>query len=100
MWFTYFFKENYTYRNYNGDFRCSEWKGKGSSYKGCIRVYKIYLKNHHNIKDKTLYRTFTLKPWRFWEWHELYLTPKRFTLPYISKEEIQENRSKEGSEQN
>jgi hypothetical protein len=96
MWLSYFFKENFTYSNYNGDFTCGEWGGKGSSFKGCNRVYDYYIENHRNIKDKTLYRTFTLKPWRFWEWHELYLTPKRFALPYISKEEIRENRIKEG----
>jgi hypothetical protein len=96
MWFTFLLKENYTYSNYNGTFRYREVVWKGDKLEICLRRYDHFLRDNKNVEDKTLYRTFTLKPWRFWEWHELYLTPDRFSLPYISKEEIQKNRIREG----
>ncbi|MCX2573206.1 hypothetical protein [Pedobacter sandarakinus] len=46
-------------------------------------------------KDKTLYRTFTLKTWRFWEWGEWLIHRDRFMLRNFEEEQILENRKKE-----
>ena len=92
----HFLKRNYTYSNYNGTFRHNELKLKGRGYTNRDKGYQYFL--HHNplVKDKQLYRTFTLDPWRFWEWHEWYYHFDRFTLPYISEKTIQRNRALEG----
>ena len=92
----YFFKDNYILSNYNGEFYVSELGGKGRSFKGVKNGFHYYLAMHPHDKDKTLYRAFKLKPWRFWEWGEWIVNYKRFTLPYISEEQILENRKKEG----
>lgn len=92
----YFLKRNYTYSNYNGTFRHSEYRLKGIGYNNRDEGYRIFLGKHPGIKNKQLYRTFTLDPWRFWEWHEWYYHDDRFKLPYISEKEIKKNREKEG----
>ena len=92
----YFLKRDYTYSNYNGTFRHNEMKLKGIGYDNRDIGYAIFLKNNLSIKDKQLYRTFRLDPWRFWEWHEWYYHFDRFKLPYISEKKIQQNQAKEG----
>ncbi len=95
--FTYFFKEDYTYASYNGEFFCSEFYGQGSNLKTCQLNFKDHLTKHYNIKDKTMYRIFTIKPWRFWQWYEYFgKDKKRFSLPYRSPEKINETRLEEG----
>jgi hypothetical protein len=32
--------------------------------------------------DNRLYRTFTIKPWYFWEWYQMIFHSERFALPY------------------
>ncbi|UEG51494.1 hypothetical protein LLH06_10970 [Mucilaginibacter daejeonensis] len=94
---TYLFKEDYTYANYNGEYICSEYFGKGSSYAGCQRKFKTFSERHPDEKDKTMYRIFTIKPWRFWQWYEYFgKDKKRFSLPYRSPEKINETRLEEG----
>jgi len=88
----YFLKRNYTYSNYNGSFRHYEDRLKGKSYGGRDKRYSTFLAKNPNIKNKQLYRTFTLDPWRFWEWREWIEHFDRFTLPYLSEKEIQKNR--------
>ncbi|SEK69544.1 hypothetical protein [Parapedobacter koreensis] len=87
----YFLKRHYTYSNYNGTFRFDEMRLKGISYHTRNEAYHNFLKRNPDIKDKQLYRTFTLDPWRFWEWHEWYYHFDRFTLPYLSEKELQQN---------
>src|SRR5690554_4747638 len=91
----HFLKRNYTYSNYNGTFRYGEARLKGKGYTNRDEGYQYFLNNNTQVKDKQLYRTFTLDPWRFWEWHEWYYHYDRFTLPYISERTIQKNRKLE-----
>lgn len=84
--FSFFLQEDYTYRNADGSFTYSEEGGKGKSYWGCQRTYGYFLCQHPE-KDQgnnKLYRTFTIKPWRFWEWYEMVFHHDRFKLPYIN----------------
>lgn len=92
---SYFLKRNYTYSNYNATFLYEELRLQGRPYEGRDRRYQSFLEQHPNVKDKQLYRTFSLDPWRFWEWHEWVNHFERFKLPYISEKEIQQNREKE-----
>ena len=87
----YFLKRNYTYSNYNGTFRHYEDGLKGKSYEGRDKRFQTFLRDNPQVGDTQLYRTFTLDPWRFWEWHEWYYHFDRFTLPYISERTIQQN---------
>ena len=92
----YFLKRHYTYSNYNGTFSYDEMRLKGFTYETRDEGYQYFLEKNPNIKNKQLYRTFTLDPWRFWEWREWIEHFDRFALPYISKKEIQRNRQTEG----
>lgn len=85
---SFFLSENFCYQNIDGSFNACEEKGAGSSYAGCMRQYGAYLKLHQdNIEDNNkLYRTFTIKPWRFWEWREMIFHSERFYLPYLDPE--------------
>jgi hypothetical protein len=80
----YFFSEDYTYSNLDGSFKYNEENGKGKSYAGCFLKYGEFLCANPNKQqgDNNLYRTFTFKPWRFWEWREMIFHSDRFMLPY------------------
>ncbi|OCX54297.1 hypothetical protein BEL04_08545 [Mucilaginibacter sp. PPCGB 2223] len=81
--FNFITKENYSYSNEDGSFRYDEEGGKGRSLENCMFQYGLYLCKHPE-KDtgSYLYRTFTIKPWRFWEWGEMIFHSERFKLPY------------------
>jgi hypothetical protein len=95
-WFNYFYGEDYNYINYNGEYYCGEYGGKGSSFEGCKNKFNYYLEKHPEDVDQTIYRTFSIKPWQFWEWFQYVGKDRgRFRLPYISVETVQRNRIKE-----
>jgi hypothetical protein len=83
--FDFFFQENFTYSNVDGSFYYNEEGGKGKSFEGCQRKYAYFLQTHPDIKNKTLFRTFTIKPWRFWEWYQMIFHHKRFSLPFLKE---------------
>ncbi|WP_345211819.1 hypothetical protein [Mucilaginibacter gynuensis] len=80
----YFLTENYTYSNIDATFTYSEEGGKGKSYWGCQRSYGFFLCKHpeKDQGDNNLYRNFTIKPWRFWEWYQMIFHSERYSLPY------------------
>jgi hypothetical protein len=83
-WFDFFLQENFTYANGDGSFTYSEESGKGKSFQGCLITYGYFLCAHPQkaAKDRQLYRTFTIKPWRVWEWRQFLFYSERFKLPY------------------
>jgi hypothetical protein len=88
--FSFFFQENYTYRNFDNSFTYSEEGGKGMSFKTCLMRYGYFLCQHpeKDLGDNRLYRTFTIKPWRFWQWGDMIFHSDRFRLPYKAPERI------------
>ena len=48
-------------------------------------TFRKLLETHPDIKNKTLYRTFTIKPWRFWEWYQMIFHHTRFGLTYLEE---------------
>jgi hypothetical protein len=82
--FNFFFQENFTYANADHSFTYSEEGGKGKSFEGCQRSYGYFLCQHpeKDQGDNRLYRTFTVKPWYFWEWYQMIFHSERFGLPY------------------
>ncbi|MFB9844051.1 hypothetical protein [Mucilaginibacter ginsenosidivorans] len=81
----FFLLENYTYSNIDGTFLYSEEANKGKSFSMCERKYGVFLCQHPDKDrgDNRLYRTFTIKPWRFWQWRQFIFHSERFTLPYL-----------------
>lgn len=83
--FHFIAQEQYSYSNYNGTFVFVEESGKGGNFKTCLMRYGYFLCQHpeKDQGDNRLFRTFTLKPWRFWEWHQWIFRNERFYLPYL-----------------
>jgi len=84
--FNFFAQEDFTYSNADRSFTYSEEGGKGKSFWGCQRKYGYFLCQHPDKDqgDNNLYRTFTIKPWRFWEWYQMIFHHDRFSLPYLN----------------
>lgn len=80
----YFLKEDYTYANSDNTYTDSEEGGKGFSYETIVRRYATFLCKHpdKDLGDNRLFRTFTVKPWCIWEWHDMIFHSERFWLPY------------------
>lgn len=81
---SYVLHENYTYRNFDGSFRDAEEGGGKPAFLTVRYDYRDFLKKYpgKKAKDSLLYRSFTIKPWRFWQWSDFIFCPQRFRLPY------------------
>ncbi|WEA00563.1 hypothetical protein [Mucilaginibacter sp. SJ] len=84
--FNFFTQENYSYANTDGSFVYSEESVKGNSFQSCLINYGHFLCKHpeKDQGDNRLYRSFTIKPWRFREWFQM-LFNERYRLPYKEK---------------
>jgi len=82
--FGFLLKENYSYSNIDSSFVYTEEAGKSESFKSCLIRYGTYLCQHpeKDLGDNRLFRTFTIKPWRFWQWNDYIFHSDRFWLPY------------------
>lgn len=82
---SYILHENYTYSNGDGSFSDSEEAGGKPAFLTVTYDFRDFLKKHpeQKAKDSTLYRTYTIKPWRFWQWSDYLFCPERFRLPYL-----------------
>ncbi|TCC88640.1 hypothetical protein EZ428_18560 [Pedobacter frigiditerrae] len=78
----FFVLDRYTYRNLDDSFRFEEEPGS-LYFKTCLSQFETFKREHPHNPNKTLYRSFTIKPWQFWEWWQYIAHPKRFTLPYL-----------------
>lgn len=82
----FFLLENYGYRNQDASFTYTEEPGKALDFIVCERRWEHFKAENPENSNWTLYRTFTIKPWQFWEWWQYIAHTKRFTLPYKSME--------------
>ena len=82
--FDFFTLENYCYTNSDHSFTFCEEGDDSMSFEVCLRRYGYFLGQHpeKDLGDNNLYRTFTIKPWRFWEWRQMIFHNERFQLPY------------------
>lgn len=78
----FFLLENYGYTNADHSFSYSEEPGKGMDFEAGQIQFDAWKKQNPTNPNRTLYRTFKIKPWQFWEWWQYIAHPKRFTLPY------------------
>ena len=76
----YFIGENYSYQNADKSFTFTEQPGTIQNFKMAeLRFESFKLQNSNNI-NKILFRTFTIKPWKFWEWYQMIFNNERFML--------------------
>jgi hypothetical protein len=76
----YFIRENYHYSNRDGSFEFTELDGNRNFDVAKKQFANFKIRNPNN-PNRELFRTFTLKPWRFWEWWQMVRHFERFTLP-------------------
>jgi hypothetical protein len=88
----FFLIEDFSYSNVDRSFTYNENGTKGLNYISVIKAYTVFLCQNPSKDqgDNRLFRTFTIKPWRFWEWREMILHSDRFSLPY--KDPVESNR--------
>ena len=79
----FFLLENYSYQNADGSFRFIEEPAQALDFKVGERRWERFKVEQINNPNKTLYRTFRIKPWQFWEWWQFIAHPKRYALPYL-----------------
>lgn len=79
---TYFLQEDYHYQNKDATFEFTETSNFRDVNVGKKQFESYILKNPNN-PNKTLYRTFTLKLWRFWEWWQMLSHYERWLLPFL-----------------
>ncbi|PWS28477.1 hypothetical protein DHW03_01050 [Pedobacter yonginense] len=80
----FFLLENYNYQNADGSFKYTEEPGQALDFKVGERRWERFKTENSSDPNQTLYRTFRIKPWQFWEWWQFIAHGKRFTLPYLS----------------
>ncbi len=82
---TYFLQEKYHYQNKDGSFQFSEQGGPTQDFEVAKAKFESFkIKNPKNPHQR-LFRTFTLKPWRFWEWWQMIRHYERFSLPIYNR---------------
>jgi len=77
----YFFKESYHYQNRDGSFEFTEQGGPTQDFDVAQKKFESFKLDNPLNPNKTLYRTFDLKPWKFWEWWEMIRHWKKYNLP-------------------
>jgi hypothetical protein len=78
----FFTKDTYVYSNADHSFvYCEEWT---NDFLSCQRSYGYFLCRHpeKDAGDNKLYRNFTWKLWKFWQWREMVLHSDRFFLAF------------------
>jgi hypothetical protein len=83
---SYFLQEEYHYRNKDASFQFYEQGGQTQDFDVAKARFESFKNKNPQNKSDILYRTFTLKPWRFWEWWQMIRHFERFTLPYFQKD--------------
>ena len=81
----FFLQPAYHYQTRDAEFSYTEEPGKGLDYQVLQIRYNEYREANKNRpeRDIQLYRTFTFKPWQFWQWWEMIVRNGRFRLPYL-----------------
>lgn len=73
---------------------CENWKDGTDDF----RYFELlkdtaYVKEHPRILTDTVYRHFKINPLFFWHWWD-YFFDERYTLPYMSREDVVKNRER------
>lgn len=78
----YFIGEEYHYQNLDASFEFTEQPGKTQNFDIAIRRFESF-NNVYPERPDILYRTFRVKPWKFWEWYNYFTNIGRVRIPYL-----------------
>lgn len=81
---TYFFQEQYHYQNKDGSFEFVEQAGPTQNFEVAKASFKSFKNENLQHKNDLLFRTFTFKPWRFWEWRQMLVDYDKYELPLLN----------------
>jgi hypothetical protein len=81
----FFLLERYSYQNKDASFTYEEEPGMALDFKVCQKRWKRFKAQNLDNRNQTLYRTFRIKPWQFWEWWQYVAHSDRFALPIVVK---------------
>lgn len=76
----YFLLPHYHYQNSDGSFQYSEEPGKGMDFQAGQIQFEAWKQQNKNNPHQTLYRTFSIRPWAFWEWWQFLVYSERFSV--------------------
>jgi len=82
----------YYFTTKNGEFYFDMFEAKGRDFDMMNRWWADY-KAKQNPTDTTIYRTFKINPFAFWEWRQ-YLFSKKYRYPYLNPEDIEKGQLK------
>jgi hypothetical protein len=82
----YFLLEQYEYQNKDGSFKYQEIPGQSLDFEVAQIRWNRFKSENPNNPNQTLYRTFSIKPWQFWEWWQFIVHNERYRLPYLKAE--------------
>ena len=80
----FFLLEEYHYTNKDHSFQYTESPGKALDFKVGQKRWERFKNQHPENPNQTLYRTFRIQPYQFWEWWQYIAHIERFNLPYLS----------------
>ncbi|WP_443939194.1 PDDEXK nuclease domain-containing protein [Pedobacter sp. MW01-1-1] len=72
------------YQNKDASFEFTEEGGPTQTFETTKRRFEHFKTKNPANPNTTLYRTFTIKPWRFWEWWQMIAHSEPFRLPFKS----------------
>jgi hypothetical protein len=75
----------YAFETRNAEFRFIVDEEEGMDQDRMQREFQKYLQLHPGMEDRQLFRTFEMKPWKFWNWYH-YLESDLYEYPYKQKE--------------
>lgn len=79
----FFLLPTYGYQNKDRSFTYSEEPGKGMDLEAGMIQFEGWKKQNPDNPNHILYRTFSIRPWQFWEWWQYVANAQRFRLPYL-----------------
>jgi hypothetical protein len=83
----------YYFTTKNGEFYFDMFEAKGRDFAMMNRWWDDY-RAERNPTDTTIYRTFSINPFAFWEWRQ-YLFSDKYRYPYINPKDIEKGPLKE-----
>lgn len=80
----YFIGESYSYQNKDGSFVFTEQSSTIQNFEMAeLRFENFKIRNPQNHND-ILFRKFKLKPWKFWEWWNMFKNSEKYKLQYFN----------------
>ncbi|CAH0279523.1 hypothetical protein SRABI27_03733 [Pedobacter sp. Bi27] len=85
----FFTLDSYHYQNADGSFTYTEFPAKGLNFEVGITRWERFKNQHPHNPNQTLYRTFQINPFKFWEWWQFIAHYKRYRMPLYSEQKAE-----------